>query len=112
MIKSKAMASAWTTCFQRCGVPRTFEVGDPGPSFIDVEPLRPKLAELDSDSCSSTRSFQDSKGRRWLVEILFSENRVLRLKDHNDELERQCRYYYKKAQERRAQGLPRSNNGT
>ena len=98
--------------FKQCGLSKTVVVGDPGPSFIDVEPLRPKLAELDSDSCSSTRSFQDSKGRRWLVEILFSENRVTRLKDYNDELDRKYRSYCKQAQERRAQGLPRSNSGT
>ena len=97
--------------FKQCGLSKTVAVGDLGPSLNDIEPLLSKLAELDSGT-SSIYSFLDSKNRRWLVEILFSENRVLRLKDYNDELERQCRYYYKQAQERRAQGLPRSNNGT
>ena len=107
------MAKAWTYFFQQYDdSSRTFVVGDRGPSLIDIQPLLSKLAELDSESGCSTRTFLDSEGRRWLVRIKFSENRVTSLKDYNDELERQCRYYYQKAQERRAQGLPRSNNGT
>lgn len=98
--------------FKQCGLSKTFAVGDPGPSLNDIKPLLSKLAELDSDSCSSTRSFLDSEGRRWLVEIMFSENRVTRLKDYNDELERKLRSYHKQAQERQEQGLPRSNSGT
>ena len=107
------MAKAWTYFFQQCDdSSRTFVVGDRGPSLIDIQPLLSKLAELDSESGCSTRTFLDSEGRRWMVEILFSENRVGRLKDYNDVLEQVFRSYYKKAQERRAQGLPRSNNGT
>ena len=76
MIKSKAMASAWTTCFQRCGVPRTFEVGDPGPSLNDIQPLLSKLKELGSDDDHSIRSFLDSEGRKWVVNIFLTEKRV------------------------------------
>ena len=89
----------------------TFEVGAGGPPFNDVESLLPKLAELGSDSGCSTRSFLDSGGRRWVVEISFSVKRVW-LKDYNDVLESSFRSYHKGAQEREAQGLPRSNTGT
>ena len=111
-ITDPEVAKAWTHFFQQCGLSTTFEVGDLGPSLNDIQPLLSKLAELDSDIGCSTRAFQDSEGRRWLVEIISSENRVTRLKDHNDELERHCRSYHKQAQEREAQGLSRSNSGT
>ena len=98
--------------FKQCGLSKTVAVGDPGPSLNDIKPLLSKLAELDSDIGCSTRAFLDSKGRRWLVEIISSENRVGRLLDYNDVLESQCRSYHKQAQEREAQGLSRSNSGT
>ena len=87
-------------------------VGDRIPSFNDMQPLLPKLAELDSDSCSSTRSFLDSGGRRWMVQLEILEKRVRRLKDYNDELERLLRSYHKRAQDRDEHGLPRPNSGT
>ena len=45
-IKTADEASAWTHLFKQGESSKTVAVGDPGPSFIDVEPLRPKLAEL------------------------------------------------------------------
>ena len=106
------MAKAWTHFFHQCGLSKTFGVGDPGPSLDDIQPLLTKLAELDSDSGCSTRTFLDSEGRRWMVEILFSENRVRSLKDYNDVLEQVFRSRHKRAQERQEQGLPRFSSGT
>ena len=80
VIKAADEASAWTTCFQRYGVPRTFAVGDRGPSFKDIQPLLSKLAALGSDSDRSTRSFVDSEGRRWVVKLRFSDKRAPSLK--------------------------------
>ena len=112
VIKAADEASAWNHLFKQCDSSKTVEVGDPGPSFIDVEPLRPKLAELDSDSCSSTRSFLDSGGRRWMVQLDFSEKRVCRLRDYKDVLERALKCQHKRAQDRDEHGLPRPNSGT
>ena len=76
VIKTEAEASAWTTCFERCGAPREFSVGDRGPSLDDIQPLLSKLKELGSDSDRSTRSFLDSGDRKWVVKIDFTVKRV------------------------------------
>jgi len=76
VIKTEAEASAWTHLFKQCGLTKTFEVGDPGPSFNDVKALLSKLAALGSDDDRSTRSFVDSEGRKWVVNIFSSVKRV------------------------------------
>ena len=111
-IKTEAEASAWTTCFTLCEAPRPFAVGDRIPAFNEMQPLLPKLAALDSDSSSSTRSFLDSGGRRWMVQLDFSEKRVCRLRDYKDVLERALKCQHKRAQDRDEHGLPRPNSGT
>ena len=71
------MAKAWTYFFQQCDdSSRTFAFGDRSPSFDDIQPLLPKLAELGSDDDRSTRSFVDSEGRKWVVNIFSSVKRV------------------------------------
>ena len=71
------MAKAWTYFFQQCDdSSRTFAFGDRSPSFDDIQPLLPKLAELGSDDDRSTRSFVDSEGRKWVVNISFTKKRV------------------------------------
>ena len=75
-ITDPEVAKAWTHFFQQCDSSRTFEVGDRGPSLIDIQPLLSKLAELGSDDDRSTRSFVDSKGRKWVVGVFFTHKRV------------------------------------
>ena len=70
------MAKAWTDCFERCGAPREFSVGDRGPSLDDIQPLLSKLKELGSDSDRSTRSFLDSGDRKWVVKVFFAQKQI------------------------------------
>ena len=76
-ITDPAVAKAWTYFFQQCDdSSRTFAFGDRSPSFDDIQPLLPKLAELGCDDDRSTRLFVDSEDRKWVVKISFTKKRV------------------------------------
>ena len=75
-ITDPAVAKAWTYFFQQCDSSKTVAVGDRSPSFDDIQPLLPKLAELGCDDDRSTRLFVDSEDRKWVVNISFTKKRV------------------------------------